>query len=237
MPPLFYCPTLASAGTIELPEAEAHHLAHVLRLKAGDAVELFNGNGLVGQGVVEKVGKRTVACDVTSVAHESPPTPEITLATAVPKGERFDWLVEKATELGVSRLVPLITERSTVDPRESKLDRLRQTIIAACKQSGRSHLMELTSPMTWKQFLSGVGQSQLVVAHPFAPPIGLPNFTARNPGEAIVLAVGPEGGFTDEELALAEKRGARLISLGRHILRIETAGLALAAWGLMCRGE
>lgn len=231
-PPRFYCPSLVSTGVSELTDTEAHHLAHVLRLTVGEAVELFNGSGLVGHAVVQQIRKRDVACDVQSVTQEPRPTPEITLGTAVPKGDRFDWLVEKATELGISRLVPLNTSRSTVDPRDSKLDRLRQTIIAACKQSRRAHLMELTPVMSWPQFLEQTGKHPLVVAHRQSLPVSPPESDFFSTGK-LFLAVGPEGGFTDDEIAAAVEQGGRLMHLGEHVLRIETAGLALAAWCLV----
>lgn len=231
-PPRFYCPSLVSTGVSELADTEAHHLAHVLRLAVGESVELFNGNGLVGQAIIQQIRKRDVACDVQSVTQEMRPTPEITLGTAVPKGERFDWLIEKATELGVCRLVPLNTTRSTVDPRDSKLDRLRQTVIAACKQSRRAHVMELTPAMSWPQFLEQTGKHPLVVAHPQNSPVCPPESGFFSAGK-LFLAVGPEGGFTEEEVAAATRQGGRVMPLGEHILRIETAGLALAAWCLV----
>lgn len=232
MPPRFFCPTLISTGSVTLTDAEAHHLAHVLRQSVGDIVELFNGRGLVGSAVVQKIGKRDVICEVTAITEEPPSDWELTLATAVPKGDRFDWLVEKATELGVSRLVPLITTRSTVDPRGSKLDRLRQTVIAACKQCRRSRLMELTPPRTWLEFLEEFGGSTLLVAHPGGLPLASVDSQISFRRRQWTVAVGPEGGFTAEETAAATECGGQLIGLGRCPLRIETAGLALAAWGL-----
>lgn len=238
MVPRFYCPTLETDGLATLPEAEAHHLTHVLRLAPGDAVEVFNGRGLVGRGVVQKAGKREATCAVREVVVQPQPSPSLILATAVPKGERFDWLVEKATELGVARLIPLRTARGAVDPRESKLDRLRLTVVAACKQSRRAHLMELTSPQTWSDFLTHVGERPLVVADPRGVAWSETlsgNGDRSSTEDAWVACVGPEGGFTDDEIALAVQFGARLVSLGSLLLRIETAGVALAAWGLLRR--
>jgi 16S rRNA (uracil1498-N3)-methyltransferase len=231
-PPRFYCPSLVSTGVSELADAEAHHLAHVLRLAVGEPVELFNGKGLIGKAIVQQIRKRVVTCEVGAVTQEPRPTPEITLGTAVPKGDRFDWLIEKATELGVSRLVPLNTTRSTVDPRDSKLDRLRQTVIAACKQSRRAHLMELTPATSWPQFLEQAENHPLIVAHPQSLPVCPPESGFFSAGK-LFLAVGPEGGFTDEEVAAATARGGRVMPLGEHVLRIETAALTLATWCLV----
>jgi len=220
---------MTSTGLVQLADPEAHHLSHVLRHAVGDSVELFDGRGMIGQAVIARIRKHDVDCDVTEVRHDPPPEAELTLAMAVPKGERFDWLVEKATELGVRRLVPLRTERSTVDPRDSKLDRLRQTIIAACKQSRRTRLMDLTAVKTWSEFLAESVCGSLLIAHPGenASPLDLIG-TERQ----YTFAVGPEGGLTAEEVQAATSRGGRLIGLGPNILRIETAGMALAAWSL-----
>jgi 16S rRNA (uracil1498-N3)-methyltransferase len=238
--PRFYCPTLSSAGSATLSEAEAHHLSRVLRCKVGDAVELFNGQGVVGQGVISRIYKDDVACDVSAVRVERAPTPEVVLGTAVPKGERFDWLVEKATELGVSRLVPLLTTRSTVEPKDTKLDRLRQVIISACKQSRRNHLMQLAAVTDWTAYLETVGDWPLIVADPRgSSPDQLERefVSAAKRAGRVFLTVGPEGGWTGEELRAVGQRKSRLIGLGRQILRVETAGLVLATWGLFHQGS
>lgn len=227
MPPRLHCPSLTSIGPVTLIESEAHHATHVLRHGAGDAVELFNGGGLIGAGVISVVRKHEVECRVTELHQEPKPDRSLTLATAVPKGERFDWLVEKATELGVDRVIPLATARSTVDPRGSKLDRLRQTIIAACKQSRRAWLMELTATKTWPEFLASGFDGAVYVAHPGAD--GIP-MSAISPQRHVAFAIGPEGGFTQGEIQAALARGARPIHLGANILRIETACIAVAAW-------
>jgi 16S rRNA (uracil1498-N3)-methyltransferase len=151
----------------------------------------------------------------------------LTLATAVPKGDRFDWLVEKATELGVARLVPLITARSVVHPGTSKLDRLRRRIVEASKQCGRSRLMELAVPIPWTDCVSREFSGKDVWV---ADPSGAPFSRGEVPSQGSVLAaIGPEGGFTPDELEAACRHGARLVALGRRILRIETAGMALSA--------
>lgn len=227
MPPRLYCPSLTSIGLVALNEAESHHVTHVLRHGNGDAIELFDGNGFIGTAVIAAVRKHEVECRVTDLRQEPKPDTCLTLATAVPKGERFDWLVEKATELGVDRLIPLVTARSTVDPRGSKLDRLRQTVIAACKQSRRARLLELTATRTWSEFLNEFGNGSLYLAHPGTHvPLGEVIGEERR----LTFAIGPEGGFTQEEIQAAIARGGRMVSLGPNMLRIETAGVAIAAW-------
>jgi len=206
---------------------EAHHLSHVLRLSAGDTVELFNGRGRAAAAVVTTVSKRTTDLQITAVRNAPPLSPRIVLAVAVPKGERFDWLVEKAAELGVARLIPLLTVRGTVDPRDSKLDRLRQVVIAACKQSRNDWAMEIAAPIAWTELLARLlPDSTLLVADPAGQPLSASESTTS---AETIIAIGPEGGWTPDELAAGQKAGGRLVSLGPTILRIETAAIVAAA--------
>lgn len=221
----FYCENLSDAGTVRLDGPEAHHLAKVMRLPAGETVELFDGAGLVVTAEIITVGKRDVSLTIRHAERFPPPVTRLVLAAAVPKGDRFDWLVEKATELGVTELIPLRTARGVVDPRDSKLDRLRQGVIEACKQARRAWKMEL-SPVT--DFTTLLGQpGPLIVADPTGEPVtDLGRTLPQAP--AVTLAVGPEGGWTEPEIAAARAAGAVVISLGDNILRVETAAMVLA---------
>jgi 16S rRNA (uracil1498-N3)-methyltransferase len=154
---------------------------------------------------------------------------QVTLATAVPKVDRMRWLVEKATELGVERLIPLQTSRSVVAPGAVKLDKLRQAVIEACKQSGRNRLMTVDSLTSWKQFVAEVMPAQATLV---ADRGGLPLPSLELPAlpkTPVLLVIGPEGGLSPAEIHEAVEAGARTVSLGTNILRIETAALALAA--------
>ncbi|MGC1274830.1 MAG: 16S rRNA (uracil(1498)-N(3))-methyltransferase [Planctomycetaceae bacterium] len=226
----FYLP-----GPLDLPELrlsgpEAHHLAHVLRLGPGATVTLFDGTGRETAAKVVAVSKRDVALQPRSSVRTSGATPiPVTLAVSPPKGDRFRWIVEKATELDVTRLVPLLTQRSVVDPRDGKLDKLRQTVIAACKQSGRNRLMEITPPTEYPVFLdSEAANDRRLLLHPGATPL-MSIDIAPETVSGITLLIGPEGGFTTEEVDQAVAGGVLLASLGRTILRTETAALAAAA--------
>ncbi len=138
---------------------------------------------------------------------EAPPPFALTLATAVPKGDRFDWLIEKATELGVERLIPLVTDRSVVDPRGSKLDRLRRSIIEASKQCRRARLMVLDEPIEWTKLVASFPDATRFLADPRGiPPHRWP---AIPRGGAVVLAVGPEGGFTS--VGTRARPGVRMV--------------------------
>ena len=235
MPDRFFAPSFPETGTLTLDGLEAHHLMHVMRIAAGEVVEVFDGRGLVASAEVLAVRKRYVELRVVAARREASPAREVILGMAVPKGDRFDWLIEKATELGVTRIVPLVTARSSVDPRESKLDKLRQTVITACKQCGRNHLLEVSPVTAWTDFVRNEFPNRAAfVAHltTDASPLSVSALMLDHQPSAV-FAIGPEGGFTNDEVALAVAIGAKPISLGPLVLRIETAAIALAAIAVM----
>lgn len=235
MPRRFFLPQPLNVSRVLLEGREAHHLTNVLRGQPGEEVILFDGAGLQARARIVQIQPATQSeangSAELEILESGPATAEtcvpITLATAVPKGDRFEWLVEKATELGVSRIIPLITERSIVNPGAGKLEKLRHAIVAASKQSGRSRLLELDDPISWNDFLKHeVGSVQFCLADPSGETAGTHAVANDRP---IVLAVGPEGGFTEREVTAAVASGARLLRLSHQILRIETAAVALTA--------
>lgn len=226
MPRRFFLAGRLQTGTCRLAGAEARHLACVLRIRPGGQITLFDGAGSEALAEVAAIEGDEVELAIGEVrAAECEPARPVILATAVPKGDRFDWLIEKATELGVARVVPLVTARSVVVPGDAKIERLRRKVVEASKQCGRSRLMEISSPMRWEEFaereLSCHGGW---VAHPAGEPFAM---TQRTPG-TLIAAIGPEGGWTDAELERAQSAGAGVVSLGPRVLRIETAALVLA---------
>ena len=221
----FFCPDSPVDGKVTLEGDEARHLARVRRVDVGECVELFDGAGSTHQAEVVALGRDRVDLVIRESSFRArPETGSLTLATAVPKGDRFDWLVEKATELGVARLVPIVTERSVVDPRSAKIDRLRRTIIEASKQSKRDWLMEIQSPVAVTRVFEGSVDPVRLIAHPGAPGILATGLDLA--GKSAILAIGPEGGFTDSEVEWACSKGWLKVGLGRTVLRVETAGLA-----------
>ena len=221
----FYCPDPPRNGRYRLGPDEARHLSRVCRLGPGDRVEIFDGAGFVTVAEI----LQAAANQVELVAIGEPivrPAPDylITLATAVPKGDRFDWIVEKATELGVDRLIPVVFERSVVVPRGSKLDRLRRTVIEASKQSGRSRLMEVLEPVDWPVLVGGFADHVRLLADPNGRPFA--QWEGPRTVNRMVLAVGPEGGLSEWEARMAAEIGWFPIRLGYNVLRVETAGVA-----------
>jgi 16S rRNA (uracil1498-N3)-methyltransferase len=222
----FFIETPITGDRAALTGPEAHHLIHVMRARPGDSVVLFDGSGWEFPAVVEGVGRSQV--DLHVVGREEvdrEPAREIVLGVALPKGDRQKWLVEKTVELGVRRLIPLRTERAVTQPGAAALDRLRRAVIEASKQCGRNRLMEVAEPCTWPAFLAETAREECrLLAHPTISQTTAPG---DSPGAKTILAVGPEGGLTDEEVAQAVAAGWRTVSLGHRILRVETAALVM----------
>jgi 16S rRNA (uracil1498-N3)-methyltransferase len=224
----FFLATPPVDGRAELVGDEARHLARVLRAAIGDAVAVFDGSGLEWPARVVTIGRDQVTLAVgESLPAQTATGPRLTLAVALPKGDRQKWLVEKLTELGTARLVPLVTARGVAEATESARGRLARGVIEACKQCGRNTLMEIGAAATLET-LSALLPSDAIrlLAHPGGRAF---DEFVRPDAHDIVAAVGPEGGFTDEEIASAERGGFQRVSLGPHILRIETAAIAIAA--------
>lgn len=225
----FFLPEDLNADVIEVSGDEATHMLRVLRLTVGDRVSLFDGEGHEVIAEITGTRKHTARLRVReSLPRFRPDPPEITLVTAVPKSDRFRWLVEKATELGVRRIIPVRTERTVVHPGDGKLEKMQAASIAACKQSGRNDLLIIQDVQAWTEMLHQTARLPKLIAHPGGLPfsVSLPSFT-REPH--VVLIVGPEGGLTEGEVELARSAGGNVVELGRAILRIETAALSMVA--------
>lgn len=222
----FYAPDLPKYPADYLLEGdEAHHLRTVCRCRPGDQVELFDGRGTRASASVLTVERHSVHLQLQEI-HPGDPISGPTLAVAIPKGDRAATLIEKCTELGVERLVPLRTQRSVADPKQNKQDRWRRTVVEACKQCGRDALMEIDPVTDWPHFCTQADQSPRLLLHPSGPLVGGMDF----PAVPSLVAIGPEGGWTDAELELAKAHGWTVVSFPGHILRIETAAIAAAAW-------
>ncbi len=228
----FFCPDL-SGDFATLEHAEAHHALHVMRVKPGHTVTLFDGAGTVAVATVQKASRRDVYTQIVERSfHERRLTAAVTIAAVPPKGDRPKWMVEKLTELGVDRFVPLQCERAVVDPRQSKLDKLSTTVISAAKQCGRAWLMDITEPVGFNDLLDRQtgGTERVLLAHPGARSFQLSSDGV--PAYSTSILIGPEGGFTNDEVRKAEQCGVGLVSWGGPILRTETAAVAFATMAL-----
>jgi 16S rRNA (uracil1498-N3)-methyltransferase len=228
---------LAVDARLALPEAAARHVGQVLRMRPGELITLFNGAGGEYDAVIESVERRAVQVRVENFREaERESALALTLAQCVSKGERMDYTIQKAVELGVATIVLLLSARSVVkldgERWEKKLEHWRGVAISACEQSGRTALPQITPLQKLDAWLAAAGTGpRLVLA-----PGGRRGLKELPPAPAATLLVGPEGGLSDEEIALALHRGFTAIGLGPRVLRTETAGVAALAalqalWG------
>ena len=230
----FFSSRPITTDRVKLDGTEAHHLLHVMRASVGDLVMLFDDSGAEFVAVVESLARSHVDLQITQ-RHEVDRELSFPLVVgvALPKGDRQKWLVEKLTELGVTSLVPLVTDRGVAQPTAAALDRLRRSVIEATKQCGRNRLMRIAEPQLlpdWISTFTPAGElhppKELhLIAHPGGKP--LQQFVGLSP-RAAQLAIGPEGGFTDTEVDTATRAGWQTVELGPRILRVETAAIALA---------
>jgi len=236
--PRFLVPLLKPAGTISLPEEESHHASRVLRCQTGDVVVLFDGKGNEATASIEAVSKRSVEAAIQT--YDFAPRDHLgrlNFAVAVPKGDRQKSTVEKLVELGVDSLTPLATTRGVAVVDESNVDRLARYTIEACKQCGRNRLMTVGTSLTLNQLNIAQPHLQTWILHPDLP--GTECYSIREacqlemtyPPQQLLFLVGPEGGFTDDEVTLAVSLGAKILTLGDRIQRVETAVSTAAVLG------
>jgi 16S rRNA (uracil1498-N3)-methyltransferase len=227
---------LVSGGRCVIAGSAAHHMVRVLRLDADSAVTLFDGTGGEYAARVESIRKDAVLVEVGARAATERESPlAVTLAQGVSRGERMDWVIQKATELGVRRIVPLITERSVVrlDARQAqkKSQHWRGIAIAACEQCGRNRLPELAAPEDLLRYLASEASKETLRL--LLSPAGTLRIGALDPQKKSTLLIGPEGGLTTAERAAAITQGFVEVQLGPRILRTETAAIAALA-ALQC---
>jgi 16S rRNA (uracil1498-N3)-methyltransferase len=239
----FFVETPISSQHAVLTAAEAHHLLHVMRAGPGDEVLLFDGSGGEFLARIDSLGRSEVQLSIVQRRQIDRELPQrITLGVALPKAQRRGWLVEKLVELGVSRLVPLVTDRVAGQSREQNTERMRRAVIEASKQCGRNRLMQIAEASHLADFLAAAPHgSPRFIAHPTQPiewTITSSTFNdadvhdaaeSSQGGSEVFLAVGPEGGFSDGEIAEARRTAWQCVDLGPRILRTDTAAVAMVA--------
>jgi len=226
---IFQASPLESRATLRLNEKASHHLANVLRAKVGDTLTVFNGQGCEHHAVIQQINKKSVEVELLDLLPNKSESPiRICLAQGIARGEKMDYIVQKAVELGVHTVMPLVTERCNVrlqgDREEKRIQHWQAVVVSACEQSGRSVLPEVMSPMTLAEWLPTVSADKRFV---LSPHVSEKMPTDDLPANAsIVLLIGPEGGLSDQEVALAQQYGFLPLNLGPRVLRTETAALA-----------
>jgi len=227
--PRFYIPfKLAIGASITLPDKVAHH-CHVLRLGAGDLIVLFNGEGGSYVASLTALEKKRVTAEVkTFDPHEVELNYAITLAQALPEASKMDWIIEKAVELGVTGIQPLTTQRCVTRLSDERAEKRRvhwQAIIeSASEQCGRNRLAHLGNHHSLNIWINQQDLHRRLILSPGAEQ-SLSDWARHHPAQAVTLMIGPEGGFTGQELQLAINQGAIPLSMGERVLRTETAGL------------
>jgi 16S rRNA (uracil1498-N3)-methyltransferase len=231
----FYCPVALKTGEVlDLPTAAARHV-QVLRMQPGHTLTLFNGEGGEFEAVVARMGRSDVQVRVGAFSsQECEAEQEVVLAVGMPANERMDWLIEKATELGVARIVPLMTERTVLrlngDRAEKKQAHWQSIAVSACEQCGRNRVPVVEAPSKFDQWLeqmSNVARKGILSLQPQSRTVaGWKAQAGAQQGPWWVLS-GPEGGLSAQEDALAREKGFVPLSLGARVLRAETAALAV----------
>jgi len=237
-------PKNISNETLEIKGDELKHLSRVVRKKARDIVEVVDGTGNLYTVVLTKIMKQVAFGNIQKrTRYVGEPNFHLTLAQAVPKGNRFDLVVEKGTELGISTFIPLLCKHSIVEDSSSRLSRWKKIAIAAMKQSARSVLPEITPAQTFHEVVRKKGLLKLgLIANGGEEAKSLSNLISELKQKSFqlksaIIIVGPEGGFSSDELNRAEENGFYRFSLGPRRLRSETAGIAASAILMELVGE
>ncbi|OOW05286.1 16S rRNA (uracil(1498)-N(3))-methyltransferase [Pseudomonas sp. MF6396] len=232
----FFIDAPLSLGEHDLPEAQAHYIGRVLRMAPGDAVQLFDGSGQEYLGELLEVGKKSVRVTLAQAPPGQAESPlHVHLGQGLSRGERMDWAIQKATELGASVITPIVSERCEVRLKDERADKRlahwRQVAISACEQCGRSTVPTIHSPVLLADWLKARDEALKLVLHPVAEPL-----TSHARPASLAFLIGPEGGLSEVEVEQAKAAGFHAARLGPRVLRTETApvvALAVAQqlWG------
>ena len=232
----FFIDAPLSLGEHQLPETQAHYIGRVLRHAPGDAVQLFDGSGQEYLGELVEVGKKSVRVELREAFAGLAESPlNIHLGQGLSRGERMDWAIQKATELGANAISPIVSERCEVRLKDERADKRmahwRQVAISACEQCGRSVLPVIHPPIALAEWLQQVEAQLKLVLHPVAEALA-----SHARPQSLAFLIGPEGGLSDAEVAQAKGAGFHAARLGPRVLRTETApvvalSVAQQLWG------
>ena len=239
IPRIYTEQVLVANSPLELEAGASAHIARAMRMRVGDQLTLFNGQGGEFDACVNAVEKKTVTVDIGTYCDTGTESPlAIHLGIAISRGDRMDWVVQKATELGVQRLSPLLTERTEVklkgDRAEKKAQHWQQIAIAACEQCGRNTVPKIEPLQSLTSWVAATEADRKLVLHHRA----LAETANGSTPSTIALLIGPEGGLSPVEISLAQEAGYQALRLGPRVMRTETAPLAAMAilqsqWGDM----
>lgn len=243
-PRFFIAPSQVSGSRISISDEDVRHIAAVLRMKTGDALLLCDGQGAEYQVAIAEISKSEIKTDIINQSKREIASPRITLCQGLPKSDKMDWIVQKATELGVSNIVPLVTERTIVKIRdeEKRISRWQKICREAAMQSNRPDIPQIEQVRSFRDFIFSLdpgprpltpgssapepGTLLLIPWEEGTEPIKDVLQKSREVKKVIVL-IGPEGGFSSVEASMAREKGFHAVSLGPNILRTETAAIAV----------
>ena len=225
--PRFYLPPSAWTESPFIEGDEAKHLAQVLRIQSGATITVFDGLGNFAEARVLSVSKQRIDLMLELAESKPTPLPEITLAQAIPKGKNMDWIVQKAVELGVSKIQPLVTRNTIVSPGDEKAEKWRRTALEACKQCAQFTIPVIAEPISFEAWIKSPDPSELkIIASLAENPENFRETLAAHPEiESVTILIGPEGDFTPQETEVALAAGFIPVTLGDLVLRVETATL------------
>jgi 16S rRNA (uracil1498-N3)-methyltransferase len=234
--PNFYVPPEnIKNNSFEITGSQVHHLARVRRCSVGSELDLFDGTGRAFRGKIENITKDKITGVILEEQKITRSGPGIQIFQAVPRGERLDWLVEKASELGIAGVIPTICERSLLkEISEHKLMRWRRLSESACQQCGRHDIMAVGEPQLFGRALESLGTDELSLIAWESEGLGTIQkaFKQKKKFSRVNIFIGPEGGFEAGEVGAASKRGAVPVTLGKRVLRVETAGIVASVLAL-----
>jgi len=232
----FYCPPEnISADAISITDPkQIKHIKNVLRYKAGDAIRVFDGNGFEFQGLIQNIHKDKLEIKIENKTFIKKSFPAITIAVAIPKNVKMDYIVEKLTELGADRIIPMLTTRTVVRLNEKnkpdKLERWQKIAIYASEQSQRPYVPEIGPIMQTGEVLGKSKDYDLALIPTLFGERKQVKDTLKANYKSVLVLIGPEGDFTPEEVASAKKCGCVSVDLGKTVLKVDTAAIAVAGF-------
>lgn len=230
MPHFYINPKDIKDNSFIVEDEQFHYLSTVRRFSVGNEINIFDGLGNSYKARIDIVDKKQIKGTILSSKTLILPNKKVSLYTAIPKGERFDWLIEKASEIGISRIVPTIYTRSVIkELSTNKIERYKKISISASSQSWRADIMPIETPKKFSEIVETLNQKNTLNILPYESEEKDTIYKVVENNKHINIFIGPEGGFDNMEISLALKNNFKIVTLGKNILRVETAGIVAAS--------
>ncbi|MCF7793067.1 MAG: 16S rRNA (uracil(1498)-N(3))-methyltransferase [Candidatus Cloacimonetes bacterium] len=228
--PSFYTPNLTeNTKNLTITDEEFHHISHVFRRKVGDEILLTNGAGILAEARITEIQKKQLSTEIFRISKKKKSTPEIAAAFPLLKNKHDAFIIEKLTELGIKEFYPIITDRTVRQASKNTVEKFEKIAIAAMKQCDNAYLPKIHKVQNLTELLDDPADYQPIVALEIGKHKTLKSILTEFSGKSICFIIGPEGGFSDKEIELFKEKKIPTFTLGNHILRAETAAIAVAA--------